>query len=138
MTAGLEAATAEEHIYGLLHGDATLMGLVGDIWDTQAPQGATFPFVVYQFMTGNDLMEVASIRIWSNMLFLIKVVGQTGNYSDLNAAVARIDTLLHRTSGAVADGTVWACIRQQVFRLPEMVSGKQYRSAGAIWRIYAT
>lgn len=137
MTAGLEAASADDFLYTALHGDSTLMGLVSGVWNTQAPQGATYPLVIYQFQSGLDLMVVDAVRIWTNMMYLVKVVGQTAYYGDLNAALARIDTLLHRTSGAVADGTVWACVRESAFRLPETISGKQYRSSGAQYRIYA-
>lgn len=137
MTAGLEAASADEFVYSTLHGDSTLMGLVGGIWNTQADQGATYPLVVYQFQSGTDLMVVDAVRIWTNMMYLVKVIGQTADYAALNPALARIDTLLHRTSGAVADGTIWACVRETAFRLPETISGKQYRSSGAQYRIYA-
>lgn len=135
--AGLEAAAAGEFLYSALHGDATLMTLVGDIWEDEPPQGATYPLIVYQFMSGIDLMVIGANRVWSNMIWLVKAVGQTANYGDLNAVVARIDTLLHRGSGVVADGTIWVCIREQTVRLPEDVLGKPYRSVGAQYRINA-
>lgn len=139
MSAGLEASAAEQYLYNTLHGDATLMALIHDVWPGgSAPQGTAFPFVTFQFMSGIDYAAVGAIRIWSNMLWLVKAVGETANFADLNAIVARIDTLLHRTSGTPADGTVWSCTREQTINLPESVQGKQYRHSGALYRLYAS
>lgn len=139
MTAGLEFAAAEEYLYGTLHGDGTLMALIHDVWPGgSAPQGTLYPFVTFQFMSGMDYAAVGAYRIWTNMLWLVKAVGETANFADLSAIVARIDALLHRTSGTPADGTVWSCTREQTINLPEVVSGKQYRHSGALWRLYAT
>jgi len=139
MSAGLETAAAEEYLYSTLHGDGTLMALIHDVWPGGiAPQGTPYPFVTFQFMSGIDYAAVGAFRIWTNMLWLVKAVGETATFADLNAIVARIDTLLHRTSGTPVDGTVWSCTREQVINLPEVVSGKQYRTSGALWRIYAS
>jgi hypothetical protein len=139
VSAGLEFAAAEEFLYGTLHGDGPLMALIHDVWPGgAAPQGTAFPFVTFQFMSGLDYAAVGAYRIWSNMLWLIKAVGETANFADLNAIVARIDALLHRSSGTAVDGTVWACVREQTVNLPEVVQGKQYRHSGALYRVYAT
>lgn len=137
--AGIEPAVAEEWLDGLLNGDATLTGLVpSGAWNAQADEGTAFPLIVYQMMSGIDLAVVGAVRIWTNLIYQVKVIGQTANYAALNAAVARIDTLLHRASGSAADGTVWACVREQTIRLPDSVAGKQFRHAGATYRIYAS
>ncbi len=143
MTAGLEAAAAEEWLFNTLNGDAQLRGgaspLVQGVHNTEAPEGALFPFILYQFSSGVDLAVVGATRIWTNLVYLVKVVGETADFGDLQAAVARIDALLHRASGVAADGTVWACVREQVIRLPESIAGgRQYRHSGALYRIYAT
>jgi hypothetical protein len=139
MTAGAESAAADDFLYGLLTADGTLTGLVGGrVFNTEAPQPAQYPLVVFQFMSGIDMAAVGAFRIWTNMMYLVKVVGQTMVYSDLGAAVARIDQLLHRTSGTVADGTVWTCTREQVIRVPESISGKPFRHAGGLYRVCAS
>lgn len=139
MTAGLEAPAAEEFLYNTLTGDATLMALVpGGVWNTQADEGSGYPLVLYQFMSGIDYAAVGAVRIWANMLYLVKVVADSADFSVMNSAIARIDTLLHRASGSVADGTVWSCTREQVVRLPDQVANRQFRQAGATYRLYAT
>jgi hypothetical protein len=136
---GLEPAVAEEWLDTTLNGDATLIGLVpSGAWNTQAKENTTYPLIVYQFMSGIDHVEVASIRIWTNLVYLVKVIGETADLASLNAAVARIDALLHRASGSATDGTVWACVREQTIRLPDSVAGRQYRHSGGLYRIYAT
>jgi hypothetical protein len=139
MAAGTEADACEQLLYSTLTGDSTLNGLVNGVFMGIAPQPTTYPFVVMQEMSGIDLMTVDSARIWTNFLYLVKVVGQTASYADLRTAVARMDVLLHRLSGTVSNGTIWACVRQQVFRMPEYApGGQQFRHAGGIYRLYAT
>lgn len=139
MTAGLEPAAVEEWLAGVLNGDAALLALVpSGAFNTQPPEDQPYPFILYQFMSGLDYAAVGAERIWTNMLFLVKVIGETASYSALNQAVARIDALLHRASGSATDGTVWSCTREQAIRLPDDVANRQYRQAGGLYRIYAS
>lgn len=140
MAAGLEVAAADEWLDSVLNGDATLSTLLSGngFWNTQPEQQTPFPHGVFQMMSANDYAAVGAYRIWANLTYLVKVIGRTGNYDALNAAVARVDALLHRASGTAADGTVWSCVREQVIRMPEDVSGDQFRHSGAMYRLYAT
>lgn len=139
MTAGLETQAAEEFIYSTLSGDATLMAqLPGGVWNVQANERAPYPLVVFQFMSGIDAAAVGALRIWTSMIYLVKAIAEADNFAALNSAVARIDALLHRTSGTAADGTVWTCTREQAIRLPDSVAGRQYRQAGGLFRINAS
>src|SRR5438105_12141746 len=124
---GLEVAAADEFIFNALNGEATLTPLVHGVWNTQADEGTAYPIVVNQMLSGIHYAAVGAVRIWANLVYLIKVIGETADYSSLSAAVARIDALLHRASGTAADGTVWACVREQVIRMPDSVENRQYR-----------
>jgi hypothetical protein len=136
MTAGLEAASAEEFIFDTLTGDTTLTGLIGGrVFNTQAVQGAAYPLVVYQWMSGQDYAAVGAERIWTNLLYLVKAIADNALYPD--AIAARIDALLHRASGNVTNGVVWSCTREQVIRLPDAVAGSQFRQSGAVYRLLA-
>lgn len=123
-----------------LSGDATLLALLagGVKPGGSAPQGTPYPFLTYQMMSGIDYAAVGAYRIWTNLIYLVKVVGRSADYQTLRTAVARVDALLHRGSGTAADGTIWACVREQTIRMPEIVSGDQYRHDGALYRLYAT
>lgn len=136
---GLEMAAARQYLYGALHGDATLMALVHDVWPGgSAPEGTAFPFVVFQFMSGVPYAAVGAYRIWNNMVWLVKAVGETADISALDTIVARIDTLLQRGSGTPAAGTIWSCVQETTIEYPETISGKQYRHLGATYRLFAT
>ena len=65
------------------------------------------------------------------------VIDQDLSYAKASAAAARIDELLHRSSGTAPDGTMWACVREQPFRLPAVQRGVSYRSVGGHCRLYA-
>jgi hypothetical protein len=139
MAAGLEADACEQLIYSTLNGDATLTALVTGVYIDLAPEGTAFPFVVFQEMSGRDLMEVGSNRIWTNFVYSVKVIGQTASFADLRTAVARVDVLLHKLSGTAASGTIHACIREQSVRLLELApGGLQVRHSGGIYRLYAS
>lgn len=139
MAQGQEIAAARQFLYGALHGDATLMALIHDVWPGgSAPEGTAFPFVTFQFMSGIPYAAVGAYRIWLNMIWLVKAVGETADTSTLDGIFARIDALLQRGSGTPAAGTVWSCVQETAFELPEVVSGKQYRSLGGTYRLYAT
>lgn len=138
MAAGTEVDAAEQFIFNALSGDATLTAMIGGVFNTEAPQSVAFPFVIYQNMSAVDYAAVGANRIWTNQVFMVKVVGDTADYSTLSPAVARIDVLLHRGSGTALAGIVWAAVREQVIRQPESVSGKPYRHSGALYRLYAS
>jgi hypothetical protein len=110
-----EPAVAEEWLSATLNGDPTLTALVpGAAWNTQADEGTSYP------------------------LYMVKVIGETAAFLDVDVAAARIDALLHRASGTVADGTIVSCVREQTFRLSESIAGGlQYRQAGGLYRINA-
>jgi hypothetical protein len=132
-------AAARQWLYGVLHGDVTLMGLGRDVFPGgTAPESFGFPFITFQFMSGLDYAAVGAYRIWTNMIWLVKTVGETADVSTLDAIMARIDVLLHRGSGTPTAGIVWACVRESTFELPETIQGKQFRSLGGTYRLYAT
>lgn len=139
MTAGLEAAAAEEWLNATLNGDATLLAAVpSGFYDTLPAPNTPYPVGIYQFMSGIDYAAVGAFRIWQSMVYMVKVIGETADFATLNAAIARLDALLHRASGTSASGTVWSCTREQSIRLPDAIEGRQYRHSGALYRIYAT
>jgi hypothetical protein len=139
MTAGLEVDVAEEFIFDTLTGDATLMGLVNAVVNSRTvPQTVPFPFVQFFNSSAIDYAAVGAARIWTDQVYTVKVVGHTALFSDLKAAAARIDTLLHRGSGPTADGTVWSCVREQIIRQEDDVSGDPYRHSGGLYRIQAS
>jgi len=131
-----EIATVETWLHNVLSNDVTLSGLVGSrIYGYVAPNKATFPLVIFQFQGGRDVAGVGAARIMTSGVWLVKSVDRETNFTNLKAIEARIDSLLHKASGSVADGQVLACVREEPFSLVEVIDGIQYRHLGGMYRV---
>lgn len=144
-----EPVAADQWIYSTLKADATLTNLIGGgasprIYIDQAPQGlpnGVYPYVLFQMQSAVDLMWVGPRRVWSNMLYLVRGVHETGQYTGpLLTMSERIDAVLHATPNGTTNayGVIWSCVSEQPFRLPETVNGRNFRHFGRIFRIYAS
>jgi hypothetical protein len=144
-----EPVAADQWIYSTLKADSTLTALIGGatsprIYNEQAPQNGTatvYPCVIYQMQSAVDLQIVGPRRFWTNMLYLVRGVNETGSYSGSLLTIAeRIDEVLHAKPDPASNayGIVWACVSEQAFRLPEVVNGRNFRHSGRIFRIYAS
>jgi len=131
-----EIATVETWLYSVLSDDITLTGLVGSrIYGYVAPRTATYPLVIYQYQGGRDVAGVGATRILTNGVWLVKGVDHETSLTTLKAIEGRIDALLHKASGSVADGQVLACVREEPFSLVEVIDGEQYRHLGGMYRV---
>src|SRR5690242_57419 len=93
-------------IYGKLAGDTTLNGLLGtppsgyakNIYHQQAPEGAGFPFVVFQKQSGTPDYALQNTSektsAYENDLWLIKAVGKDTTADPAEAVQARLIVLL--------------------------------------------
>lgn len=131
-----ETTTVETWLYSVLSNDVTLSGLVGGrIYGYVAPEGATFPLVIYQFQGGRDVAGVGATRIMTSGVWVVKGVDCETSFTALKAIADRIDALLHKSSGSVADGQVLACVREEPFSLVEVIDSVQYRHLGGMYRV---
>lgn len=132
-----ETVAAEKWLYSVLAADATLTGAVSTrIYAYTAPESATFPLVLFGQQSATDLMGVGPYRIWANMLYVVRGVGETASMAGVQTIANRIDTVLHAASGSNVDGIVYACVRVQPFALSETISGRQFRHLGGIYRLF--
>lgn len=133
-----ETLVAEQWLHSVLSGDTALSTAVGGrIYGYLAPAGAAFPFVVYQNQAGRDVMGTGPTRIMANLLYIIKVIGETKSFGTIEAAANRIDAVLHAASGSNVRGTVIACVRERPFSLVESSPSGEYRHLGGIYRLFA-
>lgn len=131
-----EPVAADTFVYARLTAAPALLS--SRVYAAEAPEGATLPYVVFSLMGGfDDLAEVGAVRVWANLLYLVKVIGQGTSYAALEPTVNAIDARLHRASGPVgATAYVDSCVREQPFRMTETTpSGVAYRHAGALYRL---
>ena len=150
-----ESVAADQWIYAALKADPQLAGMLirngkTYIYIDQPPQEKQgdppiFPYILLQMQSGIDVMWVGPRRVWSNFLYLVRGVDETGQYTGPLLTIAeRIDAVLQAKpdpGGAAAVnayGVVWACVGEQPFRLPEVVNGRNFRHFGRIYRIYAS
>lgn len=135
-----ELNAIDKFLYDQLAGDSALTDVVGQrIYGEMAPDEAAFPYVVYQFLTGNDLAVINGTRIWSNCTYMVKAIDEAQSYEgDLKTAAGRIDAVLHKQSGSNANGTVYSSVREQPYRMLEPDQGRQFRHLGGIYRILAS
>ena len=132
--------TAERWLYSKLSGDTGTGGVAtlvsSRIYNGIAAQGATYPLVVFQSMSGVDVQGVGSTFIMENEVFSVKVVTQDRSYSTAETIANRINYLLHKASGTATGGVVLACVRQYVDKIETIEDGVQYKTIMQRYRIY--
>lgn len=132
-----ELLTADKWLYGVLNGDTALKALTPKVYALPAPQGTALPYTAYNEISSLDLQAMGAKRIWVNSLYVVRAIFEATSWGgDLEAAANRIDALLHAADGVVTGGVVWACVRQEPFRMVENNGGEQIRHLGGIYRIY--
>lgn len=137
-----EPLIAKTWLRATLAADSTLVALIGGagsprIYDAPAPESAAYPYVVYKpYTPGRDLAVIGGIRVWSELLYIVKAVHRAESYADpLQTLAERIDALLHRASGAVTGGQVIACVRVSPLELPELKNSVNYRHLGGVYQL---
>lgn len=133
-----ETTRADEWIRSVLVADTTVAGAVSGVFGDLAPEGATFPYVLFQFQGGADVRGSGPTRIMVSGLWVVRAVAQQSTYLGVLQTVAdRVDVLMQATSGAAgSDGQVFSSVREQPFRMTEVLDGgEQVRHLGGIYRL---
>lgn len=131
-----EVVTADKWLVQTLKTDATLMGLVTNVYTHPVQPGAQLPYVLLTEQSVGDLMALGAHRVWVNGLWVVRAIFESSSWAgNLEIAANRIDAVLHAKSGSVTGGNVWACVREQPFRLAEDNSGQSIRHLGGIYRL---
>ena|SRR5258706_8345734 len=134
-----ETATAFSWIYSLASADSALVAAAtGGLFMGIADIGVTAPFMSYSRQSGADKLTLQAVRIWTDILMLIKAVGPTTGYPALVTIAGRIDALFRDVRNAQVPGgggAVLACYREQEFAMNELVNGVQWSHLGGLYRI---
>lgn len=130
-----ESAILFEWLYTTLSNDAALPAYApGGVWRSLAPDGTPTPFVIIAYQSGQDVLSMNVVRLMTDLLFQIKVVGPVSSISQVYSAVDEIDALLKRTSGSVSNGLVLACYRESPLELDELVNEQIWCNIGGLYR----
>ena len=122
-------------LYSRLQGTAITALLAGttSIYKSQAPEGASFPFIVWNLQGGGPVNLDAN-RV-DNLVYYVRA------YSENSAAQAgsidlQIDTALHLAPLTVSGWTnTWLAREQAIELVTTEPSGKMIHSAGALYRV---
>lgn len=127
---------ADQWLATVLKADSAVSALVGTrVYADVAPQGATFPVVVAQFMAaGPDEYVVGPYLLYSNMLFVVKAIDKTNSYRQDIADAA--ESALHNKTGNATGAKIIYCRRETPMRLVDVVNNVEYRHLGASFRIW--
>lgn len=130
--------TPDRWLRGKITGDATLAAAVGTrVYSDLAPDDAAFPLVILVQLSDPAVRGVGPAIIMSGGLYAVKVCGKGVPFSMLEPAADRLRAVLHAASGAVAGGSVVACVYQSRARLTEIIEGVAYRQLIQTYRIYS-
>jgi hypothetical protein len=125
-------------IYSTLNGGTVLTASLGGtarIYDMQAPDGASPPYIVFNHQGGGP-DNMCPSEIESN-LWLIKAYSNV-SAGTASAIFALADDLIHRKNLTINGGTVntWWCVREENIKLLEnLPNGKRVWMRGGIYRI---
>lgn len=137
----METNAAEQWLATTLKADAPLTALVGTrVYNTRRPSATTpFPCVIFQMQAPRaDLMVLGGVRVWAEMLYLVRGIAEQMSYEGNLATIAnRIDASLHAQSGVASAGVVWVAVRESPFQLSEIVDGRTFAHLGGLYRIQA-
>lgn len=134
----IEIARAMEWIHDTLAADTDISNLVSTrIYDGVAPQGAAYPFIVFNHQGGADARGVGTYRAFDNSLYQVKAVTQSESYTSSILIADAIDAVLQGASGTKDGGYIGPAVREQSLMLTEVSKGIVYKSAGGLYRLLA-
>lgn len=130
-------------LYETLAGDATLAGMLAvapsggpGVYDTEAEEGATFPYVVFDAREQSSVLGTGARRVWQDGVWIVRGVAEGESFGELEGIANRIDALLHRQSGTVEGGRAEA-FQEDPFELAYSIGGRKFRELGGAYRVYA-
>jgi hypothetical protein len=118
-------------------GAGGFMTLVSGLFRDIAPAKQASPWAIMQAQSAPQHVTTQdAYRVLSDGLFYVKCVGKADtDYSNMVAAIKRVDLLLKRTSGTVTDGKVLMCVGEGEISYSEDVDGVIFSHLGEIYRL---
>jgi hypothetical protein len=114
------------------------MAVVTGVYELPAKQGAVYPLVAFNMLSAVDVVTAdISNRIMSNQLWVIRGIVDDVSFAVAKTIAKRIDAVLQGSNGTADGATIYACHREESFRLVEDDNGKQFRHSGGIYRVQA-
>lgn len=127
-------------IYGALTGSTALTSLLAgtaSIYDTQSPDGAAYPYVVFSLQAGGS-ENIAPSDLQSDLWFIRAYTGTSHKSAD--AIKSQIDTVIHRHTLALTGGwvNVWTARETNLRGIENLPNGQKVYMSGGFYRIRLT
>lgn len=130
-------------LYGKLAGDTTLNNLLASpasgyskaIYHQEAPQGAAFPFVIFNKQAGTPTEAFQAPSALETDIWLVKGVDRSASADTAEAIQARLQALLNDASLSISGATLLYLRRQSDVQYPEVTGGVRYEHAGSLFRL---
>jgi len=135
-----ETAQAFTWVSTTMQADSALMAAaIGGLYQGFAPIDTVAPFIIVTQQVGTDVLTANAIRLWTDILLQIKMLGPSGpggNYAALVTGADRIDALFRRAGPiGLSSGGVLACWREQSLAYSELVNGQPWSHLGGLYHI---
>lgn len=132
-------------IDGKLAGDTTLTGMLAvaapnysqAIYHFEAPQEATFPFVIFSKSSGVPTETMGKPSAFETDMWLIKAVDRSSSADKVEAVAARIAFLLNDAALSISGANLMYLRRQSDVDYSELADGVSYRHCGSLYRLVA-
>lgn len=130
-------------LYGRMAGDTTLNNLLAappsgyskSIYHQQAPEGAHWPYVIFDKSGGNPTEAFGDPSALENDVWLVKGVDHDTSTDLVESIQARIQTLLNDASLSISGSALLYLRRQSDVEYAEVADGESYKHAGALYRL---
>ena len=130
-------------LYGKLSGDTTLNALLAapatgyskSIYHQDAPEGAAFPYVIFQRQSGRPTEAFGAPSVMENDVWLVKAVDHATSADTAESIAARIQTLLNDAALSISGASLLYLRRQSDIEYPEVANGERYAHVGSLYRL---
>lgn len=130
-------------IYGKLSGDTTLNNLLGtpapgyakSIYHNQAPEDASYPFVVINKQAGNPTEAFGDPSAYETDVWQVQAVDHSTSADVAESVAARVSVLLNDAALSISGAITLYVRRQADVEYPEVIDGEFYVHAGALFRL---
>jgi hypothetical protein len=139
---GHELRAVDKFLTDNLRAETELTALIGDesFYSDVAPKGTPPPYVLHQFITGEDTNAIGAIRIFTKPLYLVKVVTEGESYKEAGILITLVErAIVGKQQVITIDGIDWqimGCHRERPIRFPQFFDGVRYNHLGGQYRIF--
>jgi hypothetical protein len=128
----------DQCIANTLSNDNGIKAIVSQrVYREQAPQNATFPYIVFGLMSGIDRNMLGPVRAFTRGQYMVKAVTVGEGFATADDIMDLVDTLLQDKSLTVSGYRVMPIHREEMFRYTETIGGVRYNHFGFIYRFFS-